>query len=122
MSVRHFLSLTDCSPTELQLIIQRAIELKRQRQTGQAQETLKGRVLGMIFESRPNVGVDAFALCFKTNNAVILRGGKDAIHSNQALVQVIKTTLTAAGITEHAVGLVTDTSHEVAREMMQATE
>lgn len=79
-------------------------------------------VVGMIFESRPNVGVDAFALCFKTNNAVILRGGKDAIHSNQALVQVIKTTLTAAGITEHAVGLVTDTSHEVAREMMQATE
>ncbi|MGX7009837.1 gamma-glutamyl phosphate reductase [Lactococcus chungangensis CAU 28 = DSM 22330] len=79
-------------------------------------------VVGMIFESRPNVGVDAFALCFKTNNAVILRGGKDAIHSNQALVQVIKTTLTATGITEHAVGLVTDTSHEVAREMMQATE
>lgn len=79
-------------------------------------------VVGMIFESRPNVGVDAFALCFKTNNAVILRGGKDAIHSNQALVQVIKTALTAAGITEHAVGLVTDTSHEVAREMMQATE
>ena len=79
-------------------------------------------VVGMIFESRPNVGVDAFALCFKTNNAVILRGGKDAIHSNQALVQVIKTTLTAAGITEHVVGLVTDTSHEVAREMMQATE
>ncbi|MGO3605262.1 MAG: glutamate-5-semialdehyde dehydrogenase [Pseudolactococcus laudensis] len=79
-------------------------------------------VVGMIFESRPNVGVDAFALCFKTNNAVILRGGKDAIHSNQALVQVIKTALTAAGITEHAVGLVTDISHEVAREMMQATE
>ena len=79
-------------------------------------------VVGMIFESRPNVGVDAFALCFKTNNAVILRGGKDAIHSNKALVQVIKSALTAAGITEHAVGLVTDTSHEVAREMMQATE
>ena len=79
-------------------------------------------VVGMIFESRPNVGVDAFALCFKTNNAVILRGGKDAIHSNKALVQVIKSPLTAAGITEHAVGLVTDTSHEVAREMMQATD
>ena len=79
-------------------------------------------VVGMIFESRPNVGVDAFALCFKTNNAVILRVVKDAIHSNQAIFQVIKTTLTAAGITEHAVGLVTDTSHEVAREMMQATE
>ena len=79
-------------------------------------------VVGMIFESRPNVGVDAFALCFKTNNAVILRGGKDAIHSNQALVQVIKSALTAAGITEHAVGLVTDTSHDVARQMMQATD
>ena len=79
-------------------------------------------VVGMIFESRPKVGVDAFALCFKTNNAVILRGGKDAIHSNKALVQVIKSALTAAGITEHAVGLVTDTSHEVAREMMQATD
>ena len=79
-------------------------------------------VVGMIFESRPNVEVDAFALCFKTNNAVILRGGKDAIHSNKALVQVIKSALTAAGITENAVGLVTDTSHEVAREMMQATD
>ena len=79
-------------------------------------------VVGMIFESRPNVGVDAFALCFKTNNAVILRGGKDAIHSNKALVQVIKSALTAAGITENVVGLVTDTSHEVAREMMQATD
>lgn len=79
-------------------------------------------VVGMIFESRPNVGVDAFALCFKTNNAVILRGGKDAIHSNKALVQVIKSALTAAGITENAVGLVTDTSHELAREMMQATD
>ena len=79
-------------------------------------------VVGMIFESRPIVGVDAFALCFKTNNAVILRGGKDAIHSNKALVQVIKSALTAAGITENAVGLVTDTSHEVAREMMQATD
>ena len=50
MSVRHFLSLTDCSPTELHQIIQRAIELKRQRNAGQAHETLKGRVLGMIFE------------------------------------------------------------------------
>ncbi|MDR1606099.1 MAG: glutamate-5-semialdehyde dehydrogenase [Streptococcaceae bacterium] len=79
-------------------------------------------VVGMIFESRPNVTVDAFSLCFKTNNAVILRGGKDAIHSNQALVQVIQDTLGAKGVTAHAVGLVTDISHEVARQMMQATE
>lgn len=79
-------------------------------------------VVGMIFESRPNVSVDAFTLCFKTNNAVILRGGKDAINSNKALIQVIKETLTAQNITEYAVGLVTDTSHEVAREMMVATQ
>lgn len=79
-------------------------------------------VVGMIFESRPNVTIDAFSLCFKTNNAVILRGGKDAIHSNQALVQVIKETLKASAMTEHAVGLVTDTSHEVARQLMQATD
>lgn len=79
-------------------------------------------VVGIIFESRPNVTVDAFSLCFKTNNAVILRGGKDAIYSNQALVQVIKQTLIAEGMTEDAVGLVTDTSHEVARELMQATD
>ena len=79
-------------------------------------------VIGMIFESRPNVTIDAFSLCFKTNNAVILRGGKDAINSNKALVTVIKAALVAQGITEHAVGLVTDTSHEVARQMMLATE
>ena len=79
-------------------------------------------VVGMIFESRPNVSVDAFTLCFKTNNAVILRGGKDAINSNKALVSVMKATLKAQNITEDAVGLVTDTSHEVAREMMVATQ
>ncbi|GFH41711.1 gamma-glutamyl phosphate reductase [Lactococcus hodotermopsidis] len=79
-------------------------------------------VVGMIFESRPNVAVDAFSLCFKTNNAVILRGGKDAIHANKALVQVIKETLKAENLPENACGLVTDTSHEVARQMMQATE
>ncbi|MDN6030774.1 MAG: glutamate-5-semialdehyde dehydrogenase [Lactococcus plantarum] len=79
-------------------------------------------VVGIIFESRPNVTIDAFTLCFKTNNAVILRGGKDAINSNKALIQVIKETLTAQNITEYAVGLVTDTSHEVAREMMLATQ
>lgn len=79
-------------------------------------------VIGMIFESRPNVAVDAFSLCFKTNNAVILRGGRDAIHSNQALVAVIKETLRAEKLPENAVGLVTDTSHEVARQMMQATD
>lgn len=61
-----------------------------------------------------------FAL--KLNNAVILRGGKDAINSNKALVSVMKATLKAQNITEDAVGLVTDTSHEVARDMMVATQ
>ena len=50
-------------------------------------------VIGIIYESRPNVTVDAFALCFKTGNAVILRGGSDAIHSNMALVKVIREAL-----------------------------
>ena len=47
-------------------------------------------VVGIIYESRPNVTADAFGLCFKTGNAVILRGGSDAINSNKAIVQVIK--------------------------------
>ena len=50
-------------------------------------------VVGMIYESRPNVTVDAFALCFKTSNAVILRGGSDSIHSNIAIVDVLKDSL-----------------------------
>ncbi|WP_172355158.1 glutamate-5-semialdehyde dehydrogenase [Pseudolactococcus insecticola] len=79
-------------------------------------------VVGMIYESRPNVTVDAFALCFKTNNAVILRGGRDAIHTNTVLSTVITESLREAGLPEHAVGLVTDTSHEVAESLMQAIQ
>ncbi|MFC3931872.1 glutamate-5-semialdehyde dehydrogenase [Streptococcus dentapri] len=79
-------------------------------------------VVGMIFESRPNVSVDAFSLAFKTNNAIILRGGRDAIHSNMALVNIIRQTLTEAGVTPDAVQLIEDTSHEVAEEMMKATD
>ena len=54
-------------------------------------------VVAMIFESRPNVSVDAFSLAFKTGNAIILRGGRDAIHSNTALIAVIRQTLVKAG-------------------------
>ena len=71
-------------------------------------------VIAMIFESRPNVSIDAFSLAFKTNNAIILRGGRDAINSNKALEN--------AGITANAVQLVEDTSHEVAEELMAATK
>lgn len=79
-------------------------------------------VIAMIFESRPNVSIDAFSLAFKTNNAIILRGGRDAINSNKALVTVARKALEAAGIPADAVQLVEDTSHEVAEELMAATE
>ena len=79
-------------------------------------------VIAMIFESRPNVSIDAFSLAFKTNNAIILRGGRDAINSNKALVTVARKALENAGITAAAVQLVEDTSHEVAEELMAATK
>lgn len=79
-------------------------------------------VIAMIFESRPNVSVDAFSLAFKTSNAIILRGGRDAIHSNAALVTVIRKTLAKAGVNENVIQLVEDTSHAVAEELMQAVD
>lgn len=79
-------------------------------------------VIAMIFESRPNVSVDAFSLAFKTGNAIILRGGRDAINSNKALVDVVRKSLENQGITPDAVQLVEDTSHAVARELMQAVD
>lgn len=75
-------------------------------------------VIGIIYESRPNVTADAFGLCFKTGNAVILRGGKDAIHSNQEITACIQEALEEQGISREAVSLITDTSHETAREFM----
>ncbi|MDO5156365.1 MAG: glutamate-5-semialdehyde dehydrogenase [Eubacteriales bacterium] len=79
-------------------------------------------VIGMIYESRPNVTIDAFSLCFKTGNAVILRGGSDAIHSNIALVDIIKTSLIENHVTPNAVFLLEDTSRETATKMMQMNE
>ncbi|WP_017767280.1 glutamate-5-semialdehyde dehydrogenase [Streptococcus agalactiae] len=78
-------------------------------------------VIAMIFESRPNVSVDAFSLAFKTGNAIILRGGKDAIFSNTALVNCMRQTLQDTGHNPDIVQLVEDTSHVVAEELMQAT-
>ena len=76
-------------------------------------------VIGIIYESRPNVTADAFALCFKTSNAVILRGGSDAIFSNQAIVQVIQAALVKENLPADAILLVEDISRQVATEMMQ---
>jgi len=75
-------------------------------------------VIGIIYESRPNVTADAFGLCFKTGNAVILRGGSDAIHSNTAIVDIIREALANTGITEDAIQLVMDTSRETAKQLM----
>ncbi len=75
-------------------------------------------VIGIIYESRPNVTADAFSLCFKTGNAVILRGGSDALHSNQAIVHALRSGLRNAGCEEHALQLIEDTSRETAREFM----
>lgn len=79
-------------------------------------------VIGIIYESRPNVTADAFGLCFKAGSAVILRGGSDAINSNMAIVDVIQKTLENEGIDKNAIQLVTDTRREVAKEMMQLSE
>ncbi len=76
-------------------------------------------VIGIIYESRPNVTADAFGLCFKTGNAVILRGGSDAIHSNQVIVKALRNGLKAAGCNEDAIQLIEDTSREVAKEFMR---
>ncbi len=79
-------------------------------------------VIGIIYESRPNVTVDAFALCFKTSNAVILRGGSDCINSNIALVKVIRDALIATGVTPDAVNLIEDTDRAVATAFMKMNE
>ena len=76
-------------------------------------------VIGIIYESRPNVTADAFGLCFKTGNAVILKGGSDAIHSNLAIASVIRDALKGAGLPEDAVQLIGDTSRETATAMMK---
>ena len=79
-------------------------------------------VIGIIYEARPNVTADAFGLCFKTGNVVILKGGSDAIHSNEAIVKCIRETLKANDITENAIQLIQDTSRETAAEFMKMNE
>lgn len=79
-------------------------------------------VVGIIYESRPNVTADAFGLCFKTGNVVILRGGSDAISSNMAITKVIRDGLRKEGLPEDAVLLIEDTDRTAVTEMMHMNE
>lgn len=79
-------------------------------------------VIGIIYEARPNVTADAFGLCFKTGNVVILKGGSDALHSNMAIVESIHKVLKAFDIDEHAVQLITDTSRETTTAFMKMNQ
>ncbi len=76
-------------------------------------------VIGIIYEARPNVTSDAFSLCLKSGNAVILKGGSDAIHSNLAITKALRAGLAAAGMNPDMLQLIEDTSHETTREFMQ---
>lgn len=76
-------------------------------------------VVGIIYESRPNVTADAFGLCFKTGNAVVLRGGSDAIHSNIAIVHAIKEGLRKEKLSQDLILLVEDTGRETVQKMMK---
>lgn len=79
-------------------------------------------VIGIIYESRPNVTADAFGLCFKSGNAVILKGGSDALHSNKAITDVIRFALKESGITEDAILLIEATDRSVTQEFMRLKE
>ncbi len=79
-------------------------------------------VLGIIYESRPNVSADAFALCFKSGNAVILRGGSDAINSNKVITRIIREALILEGLPEYSIQLIENTDRQVVNEMMKLND
>lgn len=79
-------------------------------------------VIGIIYEARPNVTADAFGLCFKTGNVVILKGGSDALHSNQAIVDCLRCTLEEGGVPADAIQLIADTSRETTRAFMKMNQ
>ncbi len=79
-------------------------------------------VIGIIYEARPNVTVDAAVLCLKTSNACILRGGSEAIHSNTILVDIMANALKKVGFPDGSLQLLTDTSRETAKEMMRLSK
>ena len=79
-------------------------------------------VVGIIYEARPNVTVDAAALCLKTGNAILLRGGSEALHSNMAIVKVMNEAIKKIGLPAGSIGLIEDTARETAVEMMKLNE
>lgn len=79
-------------------------------------------VIGIIFEARPNVTSDAAALCLKSGNSVILRGGKEAINSNTAIVDVMRHAVAAEGLPADSIQLISDTSRQSARDLMALTD
>lgn len=79
-------------------------------------------VVGIIYEARPNVTADAFGLCFKSGNAVILKGGSDALESNIAIVKWLQKGLSNAGLPQDSIQLITDTDREVTKEFMRLRE
>lgn len=79
-------------------------------------------VIGIIYEARPNVTADAFGLCFKTGNAVILKGGSDAIDSNKAIVHCLQKGLAEAGLLTESLQLITDTDREAAKQLMRMNQ
>lgn len=79
-------------------------------------------VIAIIYEARPNVTSDAAALCLKSGNAVVLRGGKEAIHSNMAIASCMRASLRRAGIDENCIQLIEDTSHETAEGLMKLND
>ncbi len=110
--VEQVVSLTDPVGTTIQ-------EFTRPNGLAIRQVRVPFGVVGIIYESRPNVTVDAFALCFKTGNAVVLRGGSDAIHTNMALVTVLRKALKSMDVDENCICLVEDTSRAVAAKFMR---
>lgn len=79
-------------------------------------------VVAVIYEARPNVTADVFALCTKAGNAVILKGGRDAARSNEAIVDVLKDALKELNLDDNAVSILTDNSREASRELMRCNE
>lgn len=79
-------------------------------------------VIGIIYESRPNVTADAFGLCFKTGNAVILKGGSDALQSNLAIVKVLREALSSCGVAEDAIQLIETADREATAKFMKMKE
>lgn len=97
-------------------------EIKRPNGMTVKKITVPLGVIAVIYEARPNVTSDAAALCLKSGNAVILRGGKEAINSSKAIVKALRLGLEKTGLDENCISLITDTSRDSATELMRMNE